>query len=132
MAFEPKDDHIYDELWDVEVAAAVTKGEAAVRQDCFGFYLNAITATDITNSRNEVAFIYRMRQVLADKASGTGEAIVSGDRLYYYPALDTVSPTATGTAGTDYYFCGWAKKSATATATTVLMNFDGTRYDEAV
>ena len=112
MAFEPKDDIIYDELWDVEVAAAVAKGAAVVRQDVFGFYFNAITAADITDGNDEVAFIYRMRQVLADKATGTGEAIVSGDRLYYYPATDTVSPTATGVAGTDYYFCGWAKKSA--------------------
>ena len=132
MAFRQKDDHIYDELKDVVVLAAVTTGEAAVRQDCFGFYLYDVTAADIANSRNEVTFIYRMRQVLADKATGTGEAIISGDRLYYYPALDTVSPTATGTAGTDYYFCGWAKESASATAITVLMNFDGTRYDEAI
>jgi hypothetical protein len=132
MAFEPKDNNIYDELWDVTVAAAVTKGQAVVRQDVFGFYFTAVTADDITNSNNEVAFIYRMRQVLADKATGTGEAIVSGDRLYYYPANDNVSPTATGTAGTDYYFCGWAKKSVAAATTTVLMNFDGTRYDEAV
>lgn len=132
MAFEPKDNHIYDELRDVEVSSAVTKGQAVVRQDVFGFYLNAITATDITNSRNEVAFIYRMRQVEADKATGTGEAIISGDKLYYYPATDTVSPTASGTAGTDYYFCGWAKESATATASTVLMLFDGTRYNENI
>lgn len=132
MAFIGEDNHIYDELRDVLALAAVTKGQAAVIQDVFGFYLNAITATDIANSRNEVTFIYRMRQVLADKATGTGEAILAGDRLYYYLTLDTVSPTATGTAGTDYYFCGWAKRNAAATATTVLMNFDGTRYDEAV
>lgn len=132
MAFRQKDNHIYDELWDVIALTAVATGEATVIQDVFGFYLTAVTAADITNSRNEVAFIYRMRQVLADKAVGTGEAILRGDRLYYYPALDTVSPTATGTAGSDYYFCGWAKKSATATETTVLMNFDGTRYDETI
>jgi len=132
MAFEPKDNSIYDELWDVEVAAAVTKGEAAVRQDVFGFYFAAVTAQDITDDNDEVAFIYRMRQVLADKATGTGEAITSGDKVYYVVANDNITATPTGTAGTDYYFCGWAKKTATATATTVLINFDGTRYDENI
>ena len=132
MAFEPKDDIIYDELWDVAPAAAVAKGEAAVRQDVFGFYFFASDPNDEDLDTDETTFIYRMRQVLADKATGTGEAITSGDRLYYYPANDNVSPTATGTAGTDYYFCGWAKKDATTSDTTVLMNFDGTRYDEAI
>jgi hypothetical protein len=132
MAFEPKDNNIYDELWDVTVAAAVTKGQAVVRQDVFGFYFTAVTAADITASNDEVAFIYRMRQVLADKATGTGEGITSGDSVYYYPATDTISATATGTAGTDYYWCGWAKKTAAAAATTVLINFDGTRYTEDI
>ena len=129
MAFEWKDNVIYDELWDVTVGAAITisKGDAAVRQDVFGFYIKNQEAAS-----EEMTLVYRCRQVEADKRTGTGEAIISGDRLYYYPATTNVSPTATGTAGTDYYFCGWAKKSATASATTVLMNFDGTRYDEAV
>lgn len=132
MAFEPKDNVIYDELWNVELAAAVTKGTAAVRQDVFGFYFFSYDPNNPDLDNDEVTFIYRMRQVLADKAAGTGEAIISGDRLYYYPATDTVSPNAVGTAGTDYYFCGWAKKNAGTSESTVLMNFDGTRYDEAI
>jgi hypothetical protein len=134
MAFEPKDNAIYDELWDVEVAAAVTKGQAVVVQDVFGFYFTDVTAQMITDSRNEVAFIYRMRQVEAGKLTGTGEAIIRGDRVYATSGSGFQSVTAnpTGTAGTDYYFCGWAKKSAAASATTVLINFDGTRYDENI
>lgn len=130
MAFRSKDNVIYDELWDVipaGAAASVAHGTAAVRQDVFGFYYTTnLTAGD------EVVFIYKNRQVEADKRVGTGEAIISGDKLYYYPTTDNVSPTATGTAGTDYYFCGWAKKNASTTATKVLMNFDGTRYNEAI
>lgn len=131
--FEPKDCDIYDELWDVEVAAAVAKGQGAVIQDVFGFYFNAITAQNITDGNDEVAFIYRMRQVDAGKLTGTGEAITRGDRVYAVVAqnfLITANPT--GVAGTDYYFCGWAKKSASASDSTVLINFDGTRYDENI
>jgi len=127
MAFEWKDNAIYDELWDVIPATAVTKGDAAVRQNVFGFY-----AKTRETAGEEITLIYRCRQVLADKRTGTGEAIISGDDLYYYPLTANVSPTATGTAGTDYYWCGWAKKSATASETTVLMNFDGTRYTETI
>jgi hypothetical protein len=125
MAFKPRDNVIYDELRDVEPATAVNKGDGAIRQDVFGFYIK-----DRESSGEEVVFIYRMRQVEADKVTGTGEAIISGDRLYYYPAQLAVSPVATGVVGTDYYFCGWAKESAGANVDSVLMNFDGTRYDQ--
>lgn len=126
--FLAKDVTIYDELWDVEAASAATlKGDAAVVQDVFGFYAkNAESATE------EISFIYRCRQVQADKKVGTGEAILAGDRLYYIVADGKVSPTASGTPGTDSYFCGWAKKDAGALETTVLMNFDGTRYNETL
>jgi hypothetical protein len=122
--FIGKDNLIYDELFDVIPGANVTKGQAAVRQDVLGFYF----ATE--DAGNETIFVYRMRQVLADKTVGTGEAIISGDRLYYYPGTDTVSPNAVGTFGVDYYFCGWAKYSAGANEATVIMNFDGTRWNE--
>ncbi len=128
QCFEPNDNIIYDELHDVVPGNTTTvKGDPAVRQDVFGFYYK-----DSESATEEVTFIYRMRQVLANKATGTGESITSGDRLYYIVANNNVSATATGTAGTDHYFCGWAKKSATASETTVLMNFDGTRYDETL
>ena len=107
-------------------AAAVVKGEAAVVQDVFGFYL-VDAAID-----EEVCFVYRMRQVEADKRVGTGEDILAGDELFYIPAEDVVTPTAGTTPGTNSYFCGWAKKDASAADTKVLMNFDGTRYDETI
>jgi len=127
MGFEWKDDVIYDELWDAIPSTAVSKGDAEVVQDTFGFWVK-----DRESAGEEIAFIYRCRQVLATKVTGTGEDITAGDRLYYIVASSAVSKTATGTAGTDYYYCGTAKKNATATATTVLMRFDGTRYDEAI
>jgi len=123
--FYPKDNMIYDELWDIVPAALVTKGEAAQLEDVLGFYY-----FDSLEIGDEVTFIYRQRQVESDKATGTGEDINAGQRLYYYPANDNVSPNRVGVMGVDYMFCGWAKKDAAAAATKVLMNFDGTRYDQ--
>lgn len=128
--FEWKDDVIYDELWDCHPGAAIVKGQGVVKQDVFGFWLKATETT--TPTTEDIAIVYRCRQVEANKRVGSGEAILSGDKLYYYPSDEKVSPVATGTAGTDYYYCGTAKKDASASALTVLMNFDGTRYAEAV
>jgi hypothetical protein len=127
MGFLWKDNVIYDELWNVEPAAAISAGDAAVVQDVFGFYIK-----DRESAGEEVCFVYRCRQVEADKAIGTGNDILAGDRLYYVVATGLVQPTppAGGVFGVDYYFCGWAKKDAPASYTTVLMNFDGTRYNE--
>jgi hypothetical protein len=126
MTFEAKEVSIYDELEDVEGTTGVVKGDAAVVQDVFGFY-----AKDLEETGEEIAFIYRCRQVEAQKATGTGQSISAGDRLYYIVATKKVSKTPGSTLhGSSYYFCGWAKRDATANATTVLMNFDGTRYNE--
>lgn len=122
--FISKDPVIYDELWDVVGGAAVVKGQAAVIQDVFGFYFTAGAIGDT------ICLHYRNRQVEADKAVGTGEDILRGDRLYWIVATQLVSATHAGTLGTDSYFCGWAKKSASATDDIVLMNFDGTHYDQ--
>lgn len=127
--FSWNDDMIYDELYDCNPAAAIVKGQGVLKQDVFGFYLKA-TETD-TPADEEIAIIYRCRQVTALKRTGTGEAIIAGDRLYYYPSDERVSPVAVGAAGTDYYFCGWAKEDAASSDIDVLMNFDGTRYDQA-
>lgn len=128
QVFEPKDNIIYDELWDVIPGNTTTvKGDAAVVQNVFGFYYK-----DSESNTEKVNFIYRMRQVLANKATGTGESFSAGDRVFYIVANNNVSPTPVGTPGTDSYFCGWAKKDASTSATTVLMNFDGTRYDETL
>lgn len=127
--FEWKDDVIYDELWNCSPAAAIVKGQGVLKQDVFGFWLAATETT--TPTTEDIAIIYRCRQVEANKRVGTGEAILSGDKLYYYLADEKVSPVK-GTVGTDCYFCGWAKKDASASALTVLMNFDGTRYNEDI
>lgn len=128
--FEWKDDVIYDELWNCHPGAAIVKGQGVVKQDVFGFWLKDTETT--TPTTEDIAIIYRCRQVEAYKRTGTGEEIFSGDKLYYYPSDERVSPVAIGTAGVDYYYCGWAKKDAAASAAVVLMNFDGTRYNEAV
>lgn len=130
MAFRQKDTLIYNELRDIVPVANVTKGEAAVVNDVFGFYMNDWNLTDV--DLDYVVLIYKMRQVEADKATGTGEDIQAGERVYYYPATDTISANAVGTAGTDYYFCGWAKETKTAAESTIIIEFDGTRYDEAI
>lgn len=125
--FFVRDNQIYDELLDVEAASINTaKGDAAVVRDTFGFY--GKKAEDVAE---EIVFIYRCRQVEANKKTGTGEAILAGDRLYYIVASDLVSPNYAGTEGVNFYFCGWAKEDAAANDATVLMNFDGTRHTEA-
>lgn len=122
-----KDNVIYDELWDVLPGTAVEAGDPAVKQDVFGFYVK-----DRESAGEEVVFIYRCRQVLAAKKVGTGEAILSGDKLYYHTADQKVSPSPSANPGVTSYFCGWAKKDAGALETEVLMNFDGTRYSENI
>ena len=126
--FDPKDTIDYQHVWDATPAdLTIVKGDPAVKQDVFGFYLK-----DCEALAEEVCFIWKMRQVLAAKATGTGEAIISGDHLYYYPTLEYVRPTGVGTFGVDYYYCGTALRDATASETTVLMDFDGRRWDEDV
>lgn len=121
-----KDNVIYDELRDVlpNGGLSVEKGDVEVQQDCAGFWV-----CDLDAGVNGT-FIYRCRQVRANKRIGTGEAILAGDRLYFVVAEDLVTPTPVGVAGTDSYFVGWAKEDAGADVADVLMNFDGTRYDQ--
>lgn len=127
--FQPREITIYDHLWDVEaVSAATLKGDCAVVQDVFGFYIK-----DAESATEEICFVFECRQVQARKLTGTNEDIHAGDRLYYQVAQDAVSPnTGGGAAGTDYYPCGFALKDAAASATSVLMKFDGTRYNETI
>jgi hypothetical protein len=124
--FYPKDPDIYDELWDVIPGAAKVKGEPEVIEDVFGFYFTETAANE------ENCFIYRMRQVEAKKAVGTGTSISAGEKLYFIVATGVVQNTPVGTPGTNSYFCGWAKRDASDGSNIVLMNFDGTRYDETL
>lgn len=126
--FLMKDNVIYDELQDILAPLGTEKkGDPRVAQDVFGFY-----EKNAESVGEEVTLVYRCRQVLAEKEVGSGFAIKAGDRLYFIVADNKVSPVATGTPGTDSYFCGWAKHDAAALDATVLMNFDGTRYDETL
>lgn len=130
MAFILKDNQqqAYDELWDVVPGAIVVKGFAQVVNDVFGFFLKA--STSITE---EVCFIYHASQVEADKLTGTGESISAGEKVYATlgSSFQSVTANPTGTIGTDYYYCGIAKKDAAATDTTVLIKFIGQSYNHA-
>jgi hypothetical protein len=129
MAFILRDDQqqAYHELWDVVVASAVTKGFGAVVQDVFGFYMTAGAAGD------EVTFIYQATQVRVGKLTGTGEAISAGQKVYATLGsnFQLVTANPAGVIGTDYYFCGWAKKDADADDTDVLIHFEGDEYNHA-
>ena len=123
-----RDLEIYDELWDCTPATAVLKGTPEVVRDVFGFWLKARELDG-----EEVVLVYRCRQVLSDKLTGTGEEIHSGERVYAVVAqAHFVTANPAGVFGVDYYYCGWAKEDASADATQVLINFDGTRYDENI
>lgn len=130
MAFYCVDDQAqaYEELWDEVPGAVRAKGFAYVVNDVFGFLLKAaLTVTE------EVCFIHANKQVRADKLTGTGEAILHGQKVYATLGSNFQSVTAnpTGTIGTDYYFVGIAKKDAGADEETVLIKFWGDEYNHA-
>lgn len=120
----------YDDLFDVTPPAGTLNGMGFRRQDVFGFVIK-----DRENAGEDMAFLYNCQQVECAKRVGTGEAIISGDRLFAYPVtagipLTTpqyfeVSPVATGTPGVDYVFCGIAKFDAGANDPTVIFKFIG-------
>jgi len=126
--FEPKDTIDYQHVWDaVPGSTTIVKGDPDVKQDVFGFWLK-----DCESITEEVCFIWKMRQVEAEKVVGSGSAIISGDRLYYIVSQQKVSPVSVGVPGTDSYYCGTALRDAGADETVVLMDFDGRRWDETV
>jgi hypothetical protein len=120
-----KDHQIYDESFHVIPTNYGDKGTPEQLRDVFGFWFAEIVDIAIAQT-----FIYRGRQVLADKAEGTGEEILALEKVYYVVATGLVTAHPVGTFGTDYYFCGWAKEDASADDSTVLINFDGTRWNE--
>jgi len=119
------------ELWDIIPAAVVVKGQAALVQDVFGFYFKA---TELAVAGEEIAHVYWADQVWADKEQGSGEAILAGQEVYYNLStpevgLGLVTANPVGTIGTEYYFCGIAKRNAAATDTRVLIEFIGDEYN---
>ena len=122
----------YNELRGHTTAVPVVEGVGVIKGSVFTYLLAGRSQENIDNGMTDITPIYKSRQTRARKRTGTGEAIESGDKIYFYPGTNTVSAVATGTAGTDYYFCGWAKESALAADTTFKMEFDGTRYTEDI
>jgi predicted RecA/RadA family phage recombinase len=110
-------DEEYCALNDVTLSGTVTKGEIAAIGDTYGFYM-----TDGVNG-DEVAFVYKAKQALVSKLSGTGETITSGERVWYSSSDGKVDGTK---AGNYSIYFGTALVDAAATDTTVLIEFDGT------
>jgi hypothetical protein len=127
--FYPKDVHIYDESFDIHPAATALKGTPLQLRDVFGFWLTDVVVSLTTTN----TFVYRMRQVLADKLTGSGEEILALEKVYaMVNQAHYITAHPTGVAGVDYYFCGWAKFDAGADDTQVVINFDGTRWNENI
>ena len=113
-----RDNVIYDELLDVIAPAAVVKGQVALIQDVYAFYMNDAAAGE------EVVAVYKCRQALMDKVAESGEEIVAGDQVFYNP----VTGLGSATKGVGMVFVGWAKEDALDTDEQVLINFDGTLH----
>lgn len=124
--FIAKDWQEYNESHDITVAVSAPKGTPLQLRDVFGFWLKTVVAAQVET------FVYKMANVLADKATGTGEEILALERVYYVVATGLITAHPTGTFGVNYYYCGIAREDATADEDTVLINFDGTRWDENV
>lgn len=130
MAYILKDDQApaYEEFWDEVPGAIRAKGFGYVVNDVFGFLMTASQ-----NTTDEVTYIWKARQVLADKIVGSGEEIEHGEFVYALASqnFQVVTANPTGTIGTDYYFVGIAKKDAAAGDSTVLISFFGDQYNFA-
>jgi len=118
----------YRELFDIIPATIVVKGQAAIVQDVFGYYFKG---TEATIAGEEITFVYWCDQVWAHKEIGSGEAILAGQEVYYNIGSGLVTANPTGTIGTDYYFCGIAKRNADANDDQVLIEFIGDEYNHA-
>lgn len=121
----------YREIWDVTPGAVVVRGQAAIVQDVFGFYFKG---TEAVTAGEEIAFVYWADQVWVDKEVGTGQAITAGQEVYYNvtgDGLGRITANPTGTIGTDYYFCGIAKRDAAANDSRAIIEFIGDEYDHA-
>lgn len=130
--FKIKDLEDYKPLKDQVATTAVTQGSIQIYGDRLCYHMVGKTAAQIADGDNLLTPVFESRQTVAKKRTGTGEAFQAGDKVYLYPNEKRVSPNPVGTAGTDYYYCGTALENAAATATTVLIEFDGKRYTEDV
>jgi hypothetical protein len=117
----------YHELMDHINAAARAKGWAEVIEDVFCFQMRAVAIN------TEDTPIYQASQVWADKLTGSGEGINSGQRVYATlgSLFQSVTANPAGVIGTDFYFCGWAKRNADPDDERVLIRFWGHEHDHA-
>jgi len=111
-------DYVYDAIRDVSIAADVVAGTVGVVNDSYGFWPYAV---DVSVDRTSI-FVTWAKQALATKKTGTGQAINEGDFVYGDPA-DSYAVSATKGAG--YLYLGKAIQAASASDTTVLIEFDG-------
>lgn len=118
----------YREIWDAIPSTVIAKGQPAIIQDLFGYYLKG---TELATPGEEICFIYWSDQTWADKEIGSGEGIYAGQEVYYNVASGLVTASPTGTIGTDYYFCGIAKRDALEGADQVLIEFIGDEWNHA-
>lgn len=119
----------YRELCDIIPATVVVKGQPGpIIQDMFGFYFKG---TELAVAGEEIAFVYWADMVWADKEIGSGEGILAGQEVYFNVVSGLVTAAPTGTIGTDYYYCGVAKRDALANAEQVLIEFDGRNWNSA-
>ena len=115
-------DIVYDEIIVNGIAADIVKGTVALVNDVYVFYPHAV---DVSVDATSIA-IKKAKQAVADKKTGTGETISEGDRVYGDP---TDSYLVSKTKGVGYLYLGVAKKDATASDTSVLIEYDGTLHD---
>jgi hypothetical protein len=135
--FYIKEDQVgsYEDLWAEEVLADVVKGQPVLINDTFCFYMTGgYAAVAGVREADRVTPIWRCKQVLADKVTGSGNDIQRGERVYYIVAganagLVTANLPA-GVIGTDYYYCGIAKETTDEDDEQVWMSFDGSSYDD--
>jgi predicted RecA/RadA family phage recombinase len=115
----------YQELWADEVVSAVEKGDVVLINDVLCFYFADAAAG------SEIVPVWWAKQVRATKGTGSNTGITRGQQVYYQISSGNVTANPTGSIGTDYYFIGICKKTASESDTTVLMSYWGDEYNHA-
>lgn len=108
--------------FDLTYTSDTPRGTVSQKEDVYGFNYRAVTIAE----RTSYTFCYKCEQVVFDKKSATGEEILKGDYLYGDPSDDY---KVSATKGAGYIYLGIAHQDATADATTVQGEFDGTMAD---
>lgn len=99
-----------------DLSAGYTSGEILKVQDTFG-----IVHEDAAYGE-EFEFVYHIEKVIVDKLTGSGEAIVKGQRVYHSGVYGT-GVTAVWQSG--FYWIGIATENAGANVATVEIDLKG-------